>query len=106
MFIRPALRKMQGFTAFDRPRVKARLKSDRKKKDSRRLLLRASLMEDDEGCLIAAPAKNQNSGLFSTIQRGNCLAVLPEGVPEGGRVLAGTEVDCILLDVEEGTILE
>lgn len=105
MFIRPALRKMQGFSAFERPSVKAILKTDRKKKDKRRLLLRASLEKDDKGRLTVAPAKNQNSGLFSTIQRGSCLAVLPEGVPDGGRVMAGTEVDCILLDVEEGTIV-
>lgn len=105
LFIRPALRKMQGFSAFQRPSVKAVLASDRKKKDARRLLLRASLEHDADGVLKVVPAKNQNSGLFSTIQRGSCLAVLPEGVPEGGSVLAGTEVECILLDVEEGVLI-
>ena len=85
--------------------MKAILASDRKKKDARCLLLRAHLEEDGDDRLLAIPAKNQNSGLFSTLQRGTCLAILPEGVPEGGRVLAGTEVDCMLLDVEEGTVI-
>ena len=79
MFIRPALRKMQGFTTFERPRVKATLAKDRKKKDGRVLLLRATLTHDEEGKLVVVPAKNQNSGLFGTLQRGNCLAVLPAG---------------------------
>lgn len=105
LFARPVLRKMQGFSTFERPKVKAILASDRKKKDARCLLLRAHLEEDGDGHLLAIPAKNQNSGLFSTLQRGTCLAILPEGVPEGGRVLAGTEVDCMLLDVEEGTVI-
>lgn len=105
MLIRPALRKMQGFSTFERPTLRAILATDRKKKDTRRLLLRASIERDENGQLKALPAKNQNSGLFSTIQRGSCLAVLSEGVPEGGRVLAGTEIDCILLDVEEGAIV-
>lgn len=105
LFARPVLRKMQGFSTFERPKVKAILASDRKKKDARCLLLRAHLEEDGDNRLLAIPAKNQNSGLFSTLQRGTCLAILPEGVPEGGRVLAGTEVDCMLLDVEEGTVI-
>lgn len=104
MFVRPALRKMQGFTSFERPSVKATLTTDRKKKDARRLLLRAQLERSDNG-LVVVPAKNQNSGLFSTIQRGSCLAVLPDGVPEGKRVLAGTQIECILLDVDEGTVI-
>jgi molybdopterin molybdotransferase len=105
MFVRPALRKMQGFSTFARPTLRAALASDRKKKDARCLLLRASLEEGPDERLRVVPAKNQNSGLFSTLQRGTCLALLPAGVPEGGRVLAGTQVDCILLDVEEGTVI-
>ena len=105
MFIRPALRKMQGFTTFERPRVKATLTKDRKKKDGRMLLLRATLTHDEEGKLVVVPAKNQNSGLFGTLQRGNCLAVLPAGVPEGKRIAAGAQVECILLDVEEGSVI-
>lgn len=105
MFIRPILRKMQGFTSFERPTVRAIMDADRKKKDARRLFLRARLEYGQDGRLHVVPAKNQNSGLFSTIQRGSCLAVLPDGVPEGGRTKPGMEVECVLLDVEEGTVL-
>ncbi len=37
LLVRPALRKMQGFSNFERPRVKARLSEDFKKKDPRRI---------------------------------------------------------------------
>lgn len=105
MLIRPALRKMQGFQTFERPHVWARLASDQKKKDPRRIYLRASLERDDEGNLIVTPAKKQSSGLFGALQQGNCLALLPEGVPETKKVDAGTLVECVLLNVEEGVVI-
>ena len=104
MLIRQALRKMQGYTAFVRPTVKARLVGSRKKKDPRRIYLRATLSRTPQGELAVTPAKNQSSGLFSTLQRANCLAILPEG-NEGSAISDGTTLDCVLLDVEEGTVL-
>ena len=101
MLIRPALRKMQGFTHFDRPSVMARLANDAKKKDPRRIFLRGTLTRDADGYTVT-PAKNQSSGLFGPIQRSNCLAVLPEGAE--GRD-AGSLVECILLDVDEEVVL-
>lgn len=104
VLIRQALRKMQGYAAFSRPTVKARLVGSRKKRDPRRIYLRATLARNDEGELTVAPAKNQSSGLFSTLQRANCLAILPEGT-EQNPVPDGTVLECVLLDVEEGTVL-
>ncbi len=104
ILIRPALRMMQGFSALKRPCVWARLVRDQKKKDPRRIYLRASLERDDEGALVVIPAKNQSSGLFGTLQQGTCLAILPEGVPEAKKVDAGTLVECVLLNVEEGVV--
>ena len=103
VLIRQALRKMQGHSIFVRPTVKARLMGDRKKRDIRRMYLRATL-QNVEGELQVVPAKNQSSGLFSTLQRSNCLAILPENVVMNP-VPDGTILDCILLDVEEGTVL-
>lgn len=103
VLIRQALRKMQGHSIFVRPTVKARLMGDRKKRDIRRMYLRATL-QNVEGELQVVPAKNQSSGLFSTLQRSNCLAILPENVVMNP-VPDGTMLDCILLDVEEGTVL-
>ena len=103
MIVRPALRKMQGYTSFVRPSVKAALTRDAKKNDPRRLFLRAALTKADDGGYLVTPAKNQSSGLFGPIQRSNCVAILPEGL-EGGR-RAGDLVECVLLDVDESIVL-
>lgn len=102
MIIRPALRKMQGFSRFDRPVVKARLATDAKKKDPRRIFLRSTLCRDEDGGYVVTPAKNQSSGLFGPIQRSNCMVVLPEGLDSR---TAGSLVDCVLLDVNEEVVL-
>ena len=99
--IRPALRKMQGYTHFDHTKVRARLTRDMKKKDARRIYLRSTLEKDAEGYRVT-PAKNQSSGLFGVIQRSNCLAIMPEGL-DAKKV--GDEVDCLLLDIPEELIL-
>lgn len=97
MLVRPALRKMQGFSHLERPIVKARLATDVKKKDPRRILLRSTIVRDGDGYVVT-PAKNQSSGLFGVIQRSNCLAFMPEGLESK---VAGDEIDCMLLDVTE-----
>lgn len=97
LLIRPALRKMQGYKHFDLPAVVARLSKDVKKKDPRRIFMRATLVREDGGYVVT-PAKNQSSGLFGVIQRSNCLAVMPEGLESKA---AGDEVECLLLDVSE-----
>lgn len=102
MLIRPALRKMQGYTNLDRPRVRARLTKDAKKKDPRRIYLRSTLSKDDQGNYVVEPATNQSSGLFGVLQRSNCLAIMPEG---GESRTAGSEIECILLDVSEDVCL-
>ena len=101
MIIRPALRKMQGYSRFERPQVKARLASFAKKKDSRRIFNRATLTKDESGYVVT-PAKNQSSGLFGPIQRSNCFIILPEGV---GEYPEGTLMDCVLLDIPEEVLL-
>ena len=101
LIIRPALRKMQGFSEFARPVVRARLSKDVRKKDPRRIFLRATLTRDEAGLLVT-PDKNQSSGSFGVLQRSTCLAVMPEGLESKA---AGDEVDCILLDCPEGMVL-
>lgn len=101
MLIRPALRKMQGYAAFEHPSVMAKLFVDFKKKDARCILLRSTLERTDEGYVVT-PAKNQSSGLFGVIQRSNCMAVMPEGTYVKH---AGDEVKCVLLDIPEEVVL-
>lgn len=98
MIIRAALRKMQGYAHFERPRVVAKLSRDVKKNDPRRIFLRSTLYKNDEGDYVVAPAKNQSSGLFGVIQRSNCMAIMPEGLDSR---TAGSRIECILLDVPE-----
>ena len=102
MIVRPALRKMQGYSHFERPHVKARLVGAQKKKDPRRIFNRATLSKDEAGYLVT-PAKNQSSGLFGPIQKANCFVVLPEGDPcvyEKGSLM-----DCVMLDIPEEVLL-
>ena len=102
MIIRPALRKMQGYSALSHPIVKARLTADRKKKDPRRLFMRATITKAEDGTLEVTPAKNQSSGLFGVIQKTNCMAIVPEDITF---LEAGSLIDCVLLDVPEEVVL-
>ena len=102
MLVRPALRKMQGYTRFDHPVVRARLTETTKKNDPRRIFMRGVMWKGADGVYEAMSAGNQSSGLFGPIQRSNCMIVLPEGL-EGRQ--AGDMVDCLLLDVSEEVVL-
>ena len=102
MIIRPALRKMQGYSHFERPHVTAKLTGPAKKKDPRRIFNRGTLTKNEAGEYEVALAKNQSSGLFGPIQRSNCFIVLPEGP---GKYDAGDNVDCVLLDIPEEVLL-
>ena len=102
MIIRPALRKMQGYSHFERPHVRARLTSATKKKDPRRIFNRATLAKGADGAYEVTLAKNQSSGLFGPIQRSNCFLILPEGA---GAYEAGDIMECVLLDIPEEVLL-
>lgn len=98
LLVRPALRRMQGFTRFDHMVVKARLAKDMRKKDPRRIYLRSTITRTADGTFEVLPDKNQSSGLFGPIQRSNCLAIMPEGLESKK---AGDVVNCLLLGVPE-----
>ncbi len=100
IFVRPALRLMQGFSSLDRPVVRVILAHDVKKRPDRRYYFRARLERDDDGRLVASLSGRQSSALLTAAHRGNCLLVLPEGEE---RFEAGSEVDAMRLDTEEGT---
>ena len=102
IFVRPALRMMQGFSALDRPVTRAVLEHDVKKKQDRRYYLRALLRAGEDGQPRVALAGSQSSALLTAAHRGNCFMVLPQG---DGMFPAGTAVDCLRLDIEEGTPL-
>lgn len=97
-FVRPVLKKMMGFTDVVRPVTRARLLSDVKKRQHRRYYLRGRV-EKVDGEYVVELSGNQSSALLTSAHRGNCFIVLPEGIAP---VAAGTLVDCVRLDMEEG----
>jgi molybdopterin molybdotransferase len=102
IFVRPALRIMQGFSAIDRPVTVARLAHEVKKRQDRKYFLRGRLEVDMEGGgYVASLPDSQSSALLTAAHRGNCLVVLPEG---DGVFPAGAQVECVRLDMEEGTV--
>jgi molybdopterin molybdotransferase len=108
LFVRPAIRKMRGFAALDRPRTKAVLAEDVRKKADRRYYLRGVIeavaaAADPANCAGSYTARlsgRQSSAMLTAMHHANCLISLPEGLSE---VAAGTTVECIRLDMEEGT---
>jgi molybdopterin molybdotransferase len=101
ILVRPALRKMQGYTELQRPLSTARISQFYKKREGRREYLRGRLTLDSNGDMIVSPAKNQSSALLKTLADGNCLIVLPEGDHD---IEAASEVSCLRLDLPEGVI--
>jgi molybdopterin molybdotransferase len=94
LFARPALLKMQGFTDWSRPTVRARLAQPIRRKDGRRHYLRVRLRQTDVGC-EATLTGNQGSGILSSMVQADGLAIIPE---ETDHLHAGTEVEVILLE--------
>ncbi len=76
---------MQGYTCMERPVIVGKLSKDVKKKDPRRIFMRATVSKDEAGEYVVTPAKNQSSGLFGVIQKTNCMAVMPEGLEPKAR---------------------
>jgi molybdopterin molybdotransferase len=99
LFVRPALRVMQGFSALERPRVSATIAEPIRKKPDRRYYLRGRLTQGPNGFTVSLSG-SQSSALLTSMHLANCLLVLPEGRDE---FAAGEIVDCMRLDVEEGT---
>jgi molybdopterin molybdotransferase len=102
VFVRPALRKMQGFCDLVRPVSKARITHEAKKHQDRRYFLRGVVTRDSNDELVCAVQGNQSSALLTSAHEGNALIVLPEGMSP---VAEGTVVDCIRLDIDEGVVL-
>jgi molybdopterin molybdotransferase len=98
LFVRPAMRKMAGFTALDRPTVEAVLAHDVKKKSDRRYFLRGRVTKTADG-YSAALSGSQSSAMLTSMHRANCLVSLAEGE---SFYSAGSVVTCIRLDIEEG----
>lgn len=98
VFMRPMIRKMQGFKETHRPIIRAVLENDQKKRQERRYYNRGRVYQDENGKWIAHAGANQNSALLTTVHESNAFVILPEGV---GDIPAGTEVDCWMFHLPE-----
>lgn len=102
LLVYPALQKMQGRSSLFHPSQTAVLGKDVKKKGPRANYQRATLSRNAEGQLVAMPYKNQSSALFGTLQRSDCLVVVPA---EENFLAQGSLVECIHLDLAAGTVI-
>ncbi len=93
LFGRPAILKMQGFTNWPRPMVRARLSQPITRQDGRRRYLRVRLRETDAG-YEATRTGDQGSGILNSMVQADGLAVIREGA---GPLPVGAEVEVILL---------
>jgi molybdopterin molybdotransferase len=93
LYARPALLKMQGFTDWGHPTVRARLTQPIERKDGRRHYLRVKLHEIGGG-YAATLTGDQGSGILSSLVEADGLAVISE---DAHHLPAGSEVEVILL---------
>lgn len=104
LFVRPAIRTMRGFATLDRPRVPAVLAEDVRKKSDRRYFLRGVLERvdvSDQGIAYSVRLSGrQSSAMLTAMHHADCLISLPENE---SAFAAGSVVECIRLDQEEGT---
>lgn len=95
MFLAPALRKMLGMSDVLPRTFAARLGGDLPENDEREDYLRATLVHEPDGDLVAQPYGKQDSSMFATIARADALVVRPPYAPAAK---AGDSVDVIPLE--------
>jgi molybdopterin molybdotransferase len=105
LFVRPAIRKMRGFADLERPRTFAKLAEEIRKKPDRRYFMRGRIERAEPAVLgeqgyAVRLSGRQSSAMLTAMHHANCLISLPEGESS---FAAGSIVECIRLDMEEGT---
>ncbi|HSH04992.1 MAG TPA: gephyrin-like molybdotransferase Glp [Anaerolineae bacterium] len=95
-FVRPAIRKMGGYRAWQRPLVPVIVREDIGS-DGRESYLRAVIERGEEG-YEARLTGHQGSNLMSSMVKANGLVIIPEGVTE---VKAGTSLQGMMIDWPE-----
>jgi molybdopterin molybdotransferase len=93
LFVRPAIRTLQGRRDLDRPQVVATLADGVRTPAHKRAFVRVSLARQDKQW-VATPTGHQGSHVLSSISAADGLAEIPEDVTEAP---AGTRVRVRLL---------
>jgi molybdopterin molybdotransferase len=93
LFVRPALRALQGLPGSGRPVIRARLGAPQEKPEELTLFLR-SRIRPDGGTFWVEPLATQQSGHLTSMVGAEALAILPAGV---ARLRRGAPVEAIVL---------
>ena len=91
LFVRPALRKMQGHAALFRRTVTVTLEEEVKIAAKLTHFLRARVTKQEDGTLTARLTGHQSSGALTSMAKANALLIVPEKnqeVPKGGQLKA------------------
>lgn len=95
VFVRPALRHMQGWKSLNRPVVRAAVDRTWYSPRGRREFVRVRLAGDPRSGYQARVMGSPTALLLSALAESNALAVVPEDVTN---VRAGDRLQCLVLD--------
>jgi molybdopterin molybdotransferase len=95
LFVRPALRKMQGYSNLFRRAVTVTLEEEVKIAARLTHFLRASVTRKDDGTLLARLTGLQSSGALTSMAKANALLIVPETSPT---VAKGAQLRALMLD--------
>ena len=95
LFVRPALRKMQGHTALFRRPVTVTLEEEVKIAAKLTHFLRAWVTRKEDGTLTARLTGLQSSGALTSMAKANALLIVPETSPT---VAKGAQLKALMLD--------
>jgi molybdopterin molybdotransferase len=95
LFVRPALRKMQGYQTFFRRTVAVTLEEEVKIGAKLTHFLRAIVTRQPDGALTARLTGHQSSGALTSMAKANALLIVPETDP---RVAKGAQLKALMLD--------
>jgi molybdopterin molybdotransferase len=95
LFVRPALRKMQGHTGLFRRTVTVTVEEEVKIAAKLTHFLRAIVRRTTDGTLVARLTGQQSSGMLTSMVKANALLIVPETSP---KVAPGSQLHALMLD--------
>jgi molybdopterin molybdotransferase len=95
LFVRPVLRKMQGYASLFRRTVTVTLEEDVKITAKLTHFFRASVTKKEDGTLTARLTGLQSSGALTSMAKANALLIVPETSP---KVAKGAQLKALMLD--------
>jgi len=95
LFVRPALRKMQGHAGLFRRTVTVTVEEEVKIAAKLTHFLRAIVRRTNDGTLVARLTGQQSSGMLTSMVKANALLIVPETSP---KVAPGSQLHALMLD--------